>query len=77
MESDVLDKLKIGNKTSVTLSPVPDDIKIGSEITDENGIVYSIIGVGMVRPVDAAEDKDRLDVLVKGEFVGNKVKINH
>lgn len=75
MKYKVESKLRVGNDTSISVSPIPPNLKNGVIFLDELSRQYEVIGVGMIRPIDGAPIKDEVEILVKWFFSGNFVEM--
>lgn len=60
----VIDIFQIGNRLSVTLDGVNDNIKNGSTLIDSHGNAIQVVSVGMVRYTDPEEIGKTTTILV-------------
>lgn len=75
MRYKVETKLRVGNNTSISVSPAPKELKIGMTVVDEQSRQYQIAGVGMIRPTTGTILKDEVEILVKGFFSGEFIEL--
>ena len=61
----VIDIFPIGNRLSVTLDGVNDNIKNGSRLFDSHGNAIQVISVGMVKYTDPEEIGKTTTILVE------------
>ena len=61
----VIDIFPVGNRLSVTLDGVNDNIKNGSRLVDSHGNAIQVISVGMVRYTDPEEIGKTTTILVE------------
>lgn len=48
----IIDVIKIGNKTSITVEGNAADVKNGSKLYDKDGNIYAVVSVGMSKYID-------------------------
>lgn len=74
MVLNIIDKIKVGNNTSVTISGTHEKLKNGSVIKDENNKEFVVLSVAMVETIGKVSDETTL--LIKGTGkIGTKIHI--
>lgn len=72
---EVLDTLKIGENTAVTVNSKGDGFKNGVGILDDKGLPHVVLSVAMtrVKPEHLPQSLDTITLLVEGDFNSKKV----
>lgn len=74
MKYQIVNKFRVGDNTSVSVVPVPKKLRIGWHFKDDQGRMYKIVGVGMIRPTNS-KNRNEQEILVEGYFSGNQVEL--
>lgn len=75
MNYRVLDTLKVGNNTSVTIEGKGEKLHNNMTIFDDDNIAYILLSVAMLSGEKVEHARDRTILLIEGEFNSESVNI--
>lgn len=73
MKYKVLDTLKVGNNTSVTIEGKGENLQNQMLIFDSDNVAHTLLSVAMTEGIDAENIGRQTTILVAGEFKSESV----
>ena len=72
----VLSRMDIGDNTAAVVKGPRDLLRNGIAASDEDGMIFEIISVGMDNDINAEYKPDKISILIKGKFTSERLFVD-